>query len=186
MDWDDDSLLAAVRDGSERAFNTLIDRHQQAVRTFLRGITADPADADDIAQETFLAAWTQAKSFRGQGSVRSWLFSIAWRKAKGSQRRWFRAARRDTAYHLDPTSGSLGGDEMPETPTPKTIMEDRIAVRQALLSLPLDQRAAVMLCLGDGYTHAEAAAVLATPLGTIKSYVLRGREKLRGILGDKS
>ncbi len=173
MDWDDDSLLAAVRDGSERAFNTLIDRHQQAVRTFLRGITANRSDADDIAQETFLAAWTQAKSFRGQGSVRSWLFSIAWRKAKGSQRRWFRAARRDTAYHLDPT-------------TPKTIMEDRIAVRQALLSLPLDQRAAVILCLGDGYTHAEAAAVLATPLGTVKSYVLRGREKLRGILGDKS
>jgi RNA polymerase sigma-70 factor (ECF subfamily) len=176
MDGDDEILLAAVRDGSERAFNTLIDRHQQPVRIFLRGITANHSDADDIAQETFLAAWTQARSFRGQGSVRSWLFSIAWRKAKGSQRRWFRAARRDTAYH-----GSLGGDEVPETPA-----EDRIAVRQALLSLPLDQRAAVMLCLGSGYTHAEAAEMLAIPLGTTKSYVLRGREKLRGILGDKS
>jgi RNA polymerase sigma-70 factor (ECF subfamily) len=172
----DDSLLAAIRDGSERAFNTLIDRHQQAVRTFLRGIMVNHSDADDIAQETFLAAWTQAKSFRGQGSVRSWLFSIAWRKAKGSQRRWFRAARRDAAYH-----GSLGGDEVPETRT-----EDRIAVRQALVSLPLDQRAAIMMCLGDGYTHAEAAEVLAIPLGTIKSYVLRGREKLRDILGDKA
>lgn len=176
MEGDDESLLAAVRDGSDRAFNTLIDRHQQAVRTFLRGLTANYSDADDIAQETFLAAWTQARAFRGQGSVRSWLFSIAWRKAKGSQRRWFRAARRDTAYH-----GSLAGDEVAETPT-----EDRIAVRQALLSLPLDQRAAVMLCLGNGYTHAEVAAMLAMPLGTIKSYVLRGREKLRGILGDKS
>jgi RNA polymerase sigma-70 factor (ECF subfamily) len=176
MEEDDEILLAAVRDGSERAFNTLIDRHQQAVRTFLRGITANPSDADDIAQETFLAAWTQAKHFRGQGTVRSWLFSIAWRKAKDSQRRWFRSARRDTAYH-----GSLGGDEATEPPT-----EDRIAVRQALLSLPLDQRAAVMLCLGSGYTHAEVAETLAIPLGTIKSYVLRGREKLRGILGDKS
>jgi RNA polymerase sigma-70 factor (ECF subfamily) len=176
MDGDDESLLAEVRDGSERAFNTLIDRHQQAVRTFLRGLTANHLDADDIAQETFLAAWTQAKSFKGQGSVRSWLFSIAWRKAKGSHRQWFRSARRDTAYHE-----FSSGDEAQDTPA-----EDRIAVRQALLSLPLDQRAAVTLCLGSGYTHAEAAEMLAIPLGTIKSFVLRGREKLRGILGDKS
>jgi RNA polymerase sigma-70 factor (ECF subfamily) len=176
MDSDDDSLLAAGRDGSEYAFNTLIDRYQQAVRTFLRGLTANHSDADDIAQETFLAAWTQARSFRGQRSVRSWLFSIAWHKAKGSQRQWFRAARRDTSYHEFST-----GNEAQETPA-----EDRIVLRQALLSLPLDQRAAVVLVLGSGYTHAEAAEMLAIPLGTIKSYVLRGREKLRGILGDKS
>jgi DNA-directed RNA polymerase specialized sigma24 family protein len=49
MDGNDASLLAAVRDGSERAFNELIDRHQQAVRTFLRGLTANHSDADDIA-----------------------------------------------------------------------------------------------------------------------------------------
>lgn len=172
---DDEILLAAVRDGSDRAFNTLIDRHQQAVRTFLRGLVANHSDADDMAQETFLAAWTQAKSFRRQGSVRSWLFSIAWRKAKDSQRRWFRSTRRDTAYHE-----FSSGDEAAETGT-----EDRILLRQALLSLPMDQRAAVALCLGSGYTHAEAADMLGIPLGTIKSYVLRGREKLRDILGEK-
>lgn len=176
MEGDDEILLAAVRDGSEHAFNTLIDRHQQAVRTFLRGLTANHSDADDIAQETFLAAWTQARSFRGQGSVRSWLFSIAWRKAKGSQRRWFRAVRRDTAYHK--FSAEVEAPEMPA--------ENRILLRDALLSLPMDQRAAVVLCLGSGYTHAEAADMLAIPLGTIKSHVQRGREKLRDILGDKS
>jgi RNA polymerase sigma factor (sigma-70 family) len=176
MEGDDEILLAAVRDGSEHAFNTLIDRHQQAVRTFLRGLTANLSDADDIAQETFLAAWTQARSFRGQGSVRSWLFSIAWRKAKGSQRRWFRAVRRDTAYHK--FSAEVEAPEMPA--------ENRILLRDALLSLPMDQRAAVVLCLGSGYTHAEAADMLAIPLGTIKSHVQRGREKLRDILGDKS
>jgi RNA polymerase sigma-70 factor (ECF subfamily) len=71
--------------------------------------------------------------------------------------------------------------EAQETPA-----EDRIAMRQALLSLPLEQRAAVTLVLGSEYTHAEAAEMLAIPLGTIKSYVLRGREKLRHILGDKA
>src|SRR4249919_2543143 len=98
MNGDDPHLLAAICDGSERAFNTLIDRHQQAVRTFLRGLT-NRDDADDIAQETFLAAWTHARSFKGGASVRSWLFAIAWRKAKDSQRRWFRRSRRDTNWH---------------------------------------------------------------------------------------
>jgi RNA polymerase sigma-70 factor (ECF subfamily) len=172
---DDEILLSAVRSGSDRAFNTLIDRYQQSVRTFLRGLLTNASDADDIAQETFLAAWTHAKSFRGQATVRSWLFSIAWRKAKGSQRRWFRAVRRDTAYHE-----SFLRDEASGSST-----EAQILVRQALMTLPMDQRATVMLCLGTGHTHAEASEMLGIPLGTIKSYVLRGREKLREILGDQ-
>jgi RNA polymerase sigma-70 factor (ECF subfamily) len=173
---DDEILLSAVRNGSERAFKTLIDRHQQSVRTFLRGLLANDSDADDIAQETFLAAWTQAKSFRGQGTVRSWLFSMAWRKEKSSQRRWFRAARRDTAYHV-----SFLQAEASESPA-----EARILVRQALMSLPMAQPATLMLCPGSGHTHAEASEMLGIPLGTIKSYVLRGREKLREILADQS
>lgn len=173
---DDEILLSAVRNGSERAFTTLIDRHQQSVRTFLRGLLANDSDADDIAQETFLAAWTQARSFRGQGTVRSWLFSMAWRKAKGSQRRWFRAARRDMAYH----------ESFLRAEASESSAEARILVRQALMSLPIAQRATILLCLGSGHTHAEASEMLGIPLGTIKSYVLRGREKLREILGNQS
>ena len=61
---DDRALIAAIRGGSEPAFNILVDRHQQAVRTFLRRLLGNDADADDMAQETFLAAWTHARSFR--------------------------------------------------------------------------------------------------------------------------
>jgi RNA polymerase sigma-70 factor (ECF subfamily) len=175
---EDADLLAAVCDGSERAFNTLIDRHQQAVRVFLRGI-AGREDADDIAQETFLAAWTHARSFRGQSSrgqasVRSWLFSIAWRKAKGAQRGWFRRRERDTAYHEAST------DQSPSAP-----VEDRHAIQQALAVLSLDQKAVVMLCLAHGFTQAEAADALDMPLGTVKSHVTRGRERLREVLGEE-
>ena len=70
MNDDDAALLAAVRDGSELAFNTIVDRHQQAVRTFLRRMMGNDDDADDLAQETFLVAWGQARSFRGESSVR--------------------------------------------------------------------------------------------------------------------
>jgi RNA polymerase sigma factor (sigma-70 family) len=172
MEDEDSALLAAVCDGSERAFNTLIDRHQQAVRIFLRGL-AGRDDADDIAQETLLAAWKQARSFRGQSSVRSWLFSIAWRKAKGAQRSWFRRRAREMAYH-EASTGPAG-----DSPA-----EDRHALQQALASLSLDQRAVVMLCLAHGFTHAEAADALDMPLGTIKSHVTRGRDRLRDVLGE--
>jgi RNA polymerase sigma-70 factor (ECF subfamily) len=171
MDEDDAALLAAVRDGSARAFNTLIDRHQQAVRIFLRRLTSFE-DADDIAQETFLAAWMQAGSYKGEASVRSWLFAIAWRKAKGAHRSRFRLWRRDAAYHEAAAGESAAGSPA----------EDRIALDQGLAQLPVDQRAALTLCLGLGLTHAEAAEALDLPLGTVKSHVLRGRERLRGML----
>jgi RNA polymerase sigma factor (sigma-70 family) len=170
---EDVALLAAVRGGSERAFNLLIDRHQRAVRLFLRGVTT-PADAEDAAQETFLAAWTHAGSFKGLASVRSWLLSIAWRKAKGMQRWSFRGKRRDSAYF----------DEAISNPTESGDPADRLALGQALAQLPTDQRAAVMLCLGCGLSHGEAAEVLDMPLGTVKSHVLRGRARLREFLGE--
>lgn len=167
---DDAVLLAAVRDGSMRAFNTLVDRHQQAVRAFLRRLTRH-GDADDLAQETFLAAWMQAGTYRGGGSVRSWLFAIAWRKAKGAHRARFRLRRRDAAYHEAQDTGR------------QLSPEDRVALDQALAGLAIDQRAAVVLCLGLGLTHDEAAHALELPLGTVKSHVLRGRERLRAMLG---
>jgi RNA polymerase sigma-70 factor (ECF subfamily) len=170
MDQRDVELVSAIDGGSEHAFNMLIDRHQQAVRTFLRGITSWD-EAEDIAQETFLVLWTQARSFRG-GNVRAWLFSIAWRKAKGAQRAWFRRRRRDSDYHQAGLPTHVAGTE------------ERIAVRQALAALTFAQRAAVVLSLGCGLTHAQTAEAMAIPLGTAKSHILRGRDRLRDVLGE--
>lgn len=166
MDEDDRALVARICEGSDRAFNLLIDRHQQAVRGFLRRLLPSAEDADDIAQETFLAAWQGARRFRGGASVRSWLCAIAWRKAKAAQRSWFRMRARDTSYEAE-TAAESGAPA-----------EDLIAVRQALLGLPLQQRAAVALCLAEGFSHAEAAEALGAPLGTVKSHVTRGRARL--------
>ncbi|MEO8314916.1 MAG: RNA polymerase sigma factor [Pseudomonadota bacterium] len=173
MDEEDAALLNAVCEDSERAFNMLIDRHQQAVRAFLRRLTSRD-EADDVAQETFLVAWRDARLFRGQSSVRSWLFSIAWRKAKDGQRRWFRGRQRDTAYL------EMSSDSASENP-----IEARVALDQAFDALPLQQRASAMLCLAHGFSHAEAAEALAIPLGTVKSHVARGRERLLEALGEK-
>jgi RNA polymerase sigma factor (sigma-70 family) len=168
----DAALLAAVQQGSEQAFNRLVDRHQQAVRAFLRGLVS-MADADDIAQETFLVAWSHAHTYRGSASVRSWLCAIAWRKAKDSHRSVFRRRQRETLYHRAESANE----------SVDVSMEERLSVRQALTALSMEQRAAVLLCLAGGFSHAEAAEALGFPLGTVKSHVLRGRERLREALG---
>ena len=167
-DADDARLLAEARAGSRLALSRLIDRHQQAVRGFLRRVAADREEADDLAQETFVTAWTQLSSWRGQSSVRAWLLGIAWRKARSSGRSMFRRMARDRAW----------SEAEALIPASQVSAEDRLALERAMGGLNLQQRAAVALCLAEDYSHAEAAAILELPLGTLKSQVLRARFKL--------
>jgi len=80
----DTVLVEEARRGSAQAFDRLVAKHQQAVRSFLRRVTGDWADADDLAQDAFVAAWSGLDSYKGASSVRSWLCAIAWRKALGT------------------------------------------------------------------------------------------------------
>jgi RNA polymerase sigma factor (sigma-70 family) len=174
-DDDEAGLIRQVADGSENAFSQLLDRHQGIVRTFLRRIGPSPHEADDLAQETFLAAWQGAKSFAGRSSVRTWLLGIAWRKASNARRGWFRSAVRD---------GAWTSEQSRHAPIDAG-REEAIAVRNALGALPLEQKACLALCLGGEFSHSEAAEALGLPLGTVKSHVARGRTRLRDMLGDR-
>ena len=167
----DADLIAAARRGSDAAFERIVARHQKAVRGFLRRLGGDLADADDLAQDTFVAAWGELERFRGRASVRSWLCGIAYRKRLSQQRSRRRAIERDGAF------AEAGGQGVPSVDA-----GDRLDLARAMAALPIDQRAAVSLCLGAEFTHAEAAAALNLPLGTVKSYVARGRAKLLAAL----
>jgi RNA polymerase sigma factor (sigma-70 family) len=167
---DDAELVAAARRGEPGAFRAIVGDHQQAVRSFLRRVLDNPADADDIAQETFLAAWTGLWRYRGGASLRSWLCAIAWKKRLTHERSRRRTERRET----DTAQVHQG----------EASLDRRLDLTAALRSLPEAQRAAVALCLGGGFSHAEAAQALDIPLGTIKSHVDRGRAKLAAALGD--
>lgn len=166
-------LVRAARAGSQAAFGRLVERHQQGLRAFLR--RAAGADADDVAQEAFVTAWSSLARLRDDEGFRPWLYGIAWRKALTLTRSTVRAARRDHAWtrERDEEGGGLAA-------------EDRLALETAMAALAPDQRAAVTLCLADGWSHGEAADALGLPLGTIKSHVARGRDKLLSVLGDKS
>ncbi len=173
MNEADAELVEAARRGEKLAFARLMQLHQQAVRGFLRRSCGDFAEADDLAQETFLSAWERLAQFRGESSLRSWLCGIAWRKLLASRRSVMRARVRDHAYF----------EECPQTTSPGDPALN-VALSKAMAALPLDQRACVALCLAAGYSHSEAAQTLEMPLGTVKSHVNRGRERLLTALGE--
>ena len=168
----DAPLVRAARAGSQTAFGRLVERHQQGLRAFLR--RAAGADADDVAQEAFVTAWANLNRLRDDEGFRPWLYGIAWRKALTLRRSASRSARRDHDW-VEERAGEGGGLDP----------ADRMALEAAMAQLPDDQRAAVALCMAQGWSHGDAADALGLPLGTIKSHVARGRDKLLSVLGDK-
>lgn len=165
-------LVAAARKGDARAFAHLVDANQGAVRGFLRRFAGGWLDPDDCAQEAFVIAWMRISRFEGRSSFRSWVCGIGYRIARDARRTRGRAMARDMNWATE------------EALTASVSVEDRLALAQGLAALPDDQRAAVALCLAEGFSHLEAALILSLPLGTVKSHVARGREKLLKFLGN--
>ena len=162
-------LVALAASGSRAAFGELIRRHGSAVRGLLRRMGADPALADDLAQDAFLAAFEQIGDFRGEGTFQAWLKRIA---ARLYVKRWRREARVD---RLDePAERDAADLHLSEAETLA-----RIDLDEALQLISDAERVCVTLCYGAGLSHAEAAQALNTPLGTVKSHVKRGLDKLR-------
>ena len=120
-----------------------------------------------------MVAWTRPGSYRGDASVRSWLCAIAWRKAKDAQRSWFRRRARESRW-----AGEV--EQVAAAPSPEAAV-----VARALAALPIEQRAAVILCVVEDFSHAEAAGILGAPLGTVKSHVARGKARLLAALGGQ-
>jgi RNA polymerase sigma factor (sigma-70 family) len=165
-------LVALGAAGDRAAFGELVRRHGSAVRGLLRRMGADPAGADDAAQDAFLAAFEQIAEFRGEGAFRAWVCRIA---ARLYVKRWRRQARAD----LLAEAAELDAAEL-QSSAPAA--DARIDLDEAMKSLSQPERVCVSLCYGAGLSHAEAASALNAPLGTVKSHVKRGLDKLRSRL----
>ena len=117
----DESLVAAAQAGSTEAFARLVDRHQQALRAFLRRACGDWALADDLAQETFLTAWARIGRLKEGASVRAWLCGIGYNKHLTSRRSAARDRAREALYETEAIGRStLGGKRLIAGPRTKT------------------------------------------------------------------
>lgn len=178
----DDELVLLSKDGKLDAFNSLVERYQGAVFNLCYRLLGDVSAAEDATQEAFLSAFRAIGRFEG-GNVRSWLLRIAANESKDELRRRQRRPTSSFDAFAEEAERSL------EFPDPAPGAEDVIAMhefgaafQQLLLQLPFEQRRAILLVDVFDYRYEEVAEITGESLGTVKSRIHRGREKLRQLL----
>lgn len=161
----DAELVARVVAGDDRhAFAALVRRHQSAIRTLLRRLCAgDAALAEDLSQEAFVRAWRGLQGWRGGARFSTWLHRVAVNV-------WLSQARR-----APPVTGEDPGSQAPLDGR----VEARHDLERAFACLRDEERVALALAYGQDLTHEEAAEAAGWPVGTLKTHLLRGKEKLR-------
>lgn len=167
---DDVALLRAHVDGDPDAFGELVRRHQDRLWAVALRTLGDREDAADAVQDALISAYRSAARFRGDAAVTTWLHRIVVNACLDRVRR----------RQVRPTV-PLPEDGSP--PVPPVDSDTVLDIRTALARLPDDQRMALVLVEVQGYSVAEAAAILQVPEGTVKSRCARGRARLAAMLG---
>lgn len=166
----DSELVARVTGSNDQtAFRLLVERHQAAVRGFLRRLTAgDLGTADDLAQDTFLMAYRKMHTLNSSASLVSWLHTIAYRQ-------FLQFTRKQSRQRVMAEPPEPGFD-------PRPAMEAEILAPRLLELLNPEERACLTLAYAVGMSHPEISEVTRQPLGTVKSHIQRGKQKLQNWL----
>jgi RNA polymerase sigma-70 factor (ECF subfamily) len=161
----DPVLIRAAMAGDVGAFEQIVRLHQQSVWRYLRRLLGDPGAAEDVAQETFLRVYRRLPTYAFRSRFSTWVFQIARNAGLDELRSRARDERTRRAVR-------------PVPPTADGAAAARVEIDAALATLPVDQREALLLVEVLGLRYAEAAAVLAVPVGTVKSRVFGARVRL--------
>jgi RNA polymerase sigma-70 factor (ECF subfamily) len=169
---DADLVLRVLERDDRNAFAELVRRHQSMLRLSLRRLASgDDGLADDLAQETFILAWRKIRQFRFEAKFSTWLYRIAINT-------WKSEVRKNREVLLDaesPAFEASGPDEAGQSVA-------KLDLARAMARLSDGERAAIVACYYQDLSHEEAADALELPLGTLKSHVLKGKNKLRAML----
>lgn len=165
--------MAAHRAGDGQAFGLIAGRHANGMWGVAVRTLRHHEDAADAVQEALIAAMRASGSYRGDASVRSWLYRIVINTCIDR----IRQERRR------PTIPLLDHDQPARRSDPASELATRMAVGDALEALPIEQRVAVVLVDVQGWSVAEAAEIMGVPIGTVKSRCARARLRLAGLLG---
>lgn len=170
----DRALVArALLTDDRRAFEQLLRRHQGMVRAQLRHLLrGDTAEADDLAQETFLLAWRKLHQFRGESRFSTWLYRIAY------------ACFLQALRKRPPAADAVDDERLEQPASPRDAAALRVDLDRAMRRLSEPEQIVLLHVVQLGLSHGEASYVLAMPLGTVKSHATRGKAKLRAFLAD--
>lgn len=178
---DDVALVRMAQAGDVDAFGDLVERHRRSVFRAALAATGSPTDAEDVAQEAFVAAFQKLDTFRGDASFKTWLLAIAWRKAIDRRKSVVRWMQRRAVARPDEEK-----DPMENLPEPDRSQEQALIgselhreLRSLIRALPRKLRDALLLAGSGEYSYEEIASMLAIPLGTLKWRVSEARRVLR-------
>jgi RNA polymerase sigma-70 factor (ECF subfamily) len=182
----EDQFLERLRRGDAMAYERLVAEHSGDVYALLFRLTSDAEEARDLTQETFLRAFQSLDRFRGDASLKTWIYRIAINQAR-NRWRWWKRRRRDVTVSLDatdeygtkPLAATLPSPNSP-SPEQQTLAREReTQLREALGGLRRSYREAVILRDVEGFAYEEIAQTLQISIGTVKSRISRGRLELR-------
>jgi RNA polymerase sigma-70 factor (ECF subfamily) len=176
----DAQLIARVLVEDDRhAFGELVRRHQSVVRATLRRLTGgNHALADDLAQETFLLAYRNLRSFRQEAKFSTWLYRIAYNAFLADARKTKESPLPEAASDADEPASYEADDG---TPVARSAVLS-VDLERAMTRLSEAERAAIVQCYHNDLSHEEAAYVLGCPVGTVKTHILRAKQKLKARL----
>ena len=171
----DEELVLLARQGDTSAFDQLVVRHQSAVYRAALAALRVPEDAEDVAQEALVRAWSTLKRFRGEASFKTWLLTIAWNRAINRRRLrmnwWRRVAPLTDTLVLVASGGTPDADLRSR--------ELRMHIGRAIEALTPKLRDALLLAQSGEYAYDEIGAMLSIPEGTVKWRVSEARRKVR-------
>lgn len=179
------ALLEAARAGSHDAFGELVTLHERMVFRVALAALGNREDALDAAQDAFVVAWRRLGGFRGDAAFRTWLLTIAWRKALDRRRARAISWRRTlvtAAGEPDPIDGLAGAEADPERAAVARDLAGRC--RDEIERLSPKLRDALLLAASGDYSYTEIAAMLGIPLGTVKWRVSEARRIVGSRLGS--
>lgn len=185
----DANLIAGLKVGDDRCYEALIARFENPVYNLVYRLMTDPGDACDVVQEVFLKVFRSIGSFRGESSLKTWIYRIAVNEAHNHRRWFFRRRGNEVGLEDDPGDGKTYEQVLHDAgPSPLEIAvnhEAQALVEEALKQVKPAFREAVVLRDIEGMRYEEIAEVLDLSLGTVKSRILRGRESLREHLAGR-
>jgi RNA polymerase sigma-70 factor (ECF subfamily) len=173
----DEALIIAIATGDTRAMALLFTRHHQRVYRFVHRLTGNPLLAEEIVSDVFLAVWHGAECFEEQSRVSTWLLAIARYKAIAALRR-----RRDEHLPDEDAAAIVDDADGPEVTAYQ--MSRSALIRKCLQRLPQSHREILDLVYYHEKTVVEAARIVGAPEGTVKTRMLRARQRMAELLKD--
>ena len=185
----DQQLVVRAQHGDQQAFGLLVSKYQRKLARLLSRLIRDPAEVEDVAQETFIKAYRALGNFRGDSAFYTWLYRIGINTAKNYLVSQGRRAPTRTDFDTEEAETFEDGDLLRDINTPERMLLSKQigeTVNSAMEDLPEDLRTAIMLREIEGMSYEDIAKMMDCPIGTVRSRIFRAREavaeKLRPLL----